>query len=191
MTTERLNKMEDMLVKLGGTYILNHCKRVLHISKIIAIHESVDYTEDILIFASYFHDISAFKPYRPDGTFDHALESSKIMPELAKEYGFNDEEIKIIVETVKYHDKAGMGEYNETRLVRNADGIDYLGYMAVARDFSKQPNEMRKAIAALKKRIEQFYPLVDYKYALELAAARVEELNLFITRFEEESFGMY
>ncbi|MCL2518717.1 MAG: hypothetical protein FWF15_09160 [Oscillospiraceae bacterium] len=84
-----------------------------------------------------------------------------------------------------------MGEYNETKLIRNADGVDYLGYMAVARDFSKQSNDMRRAIVALKKRIEQFYPLVDYKYALELAEPRVAELEEFIARFEEESYGIY
>jgi hypothetical protein len=147
--------------------------------------------DDILIFASYFHDVSAFPPYRPDGAFDHALESSKVVPDIARGFGYAEDEIEIIVETVKFHDKLNMGEYIETRLMRNADGVDYLGYMAVARDFSKQPQDMQKAIAMLRKRKEQFYSVIDFEYAKELAAPRLVELENFIGRFEDESFGLY
>ena len=191
MTTEKIREMEDTLIKLGGTYILNHAKRVLYLSRLIAEKENIVYNEHILTFVSYFHDISAFPPYRPEGKFDHALESSKIVPSIAKEYGFCEEDIEIIVEAVKFHDKVGMGEHTETRLIRNADGLDYLGFMAVARDFSKQPNDMKKAIDALKKRKEQFYSIIDYDYAKEIAAARLDELDTFIRRFTEESFGLY
>ena len=191
MTTEKIQKMEDTLLELGGTYILNHAKRVLYISRLIAEKESISYNEDILTFVSFFHDISAFPPYRPEGIFDHALESSKIVPSIAREYGFSEPEIEIIIEAVKFHDKVGMGEHTETRLIRNADGLDYLGFMAAARDFSKQPNDMKKAIAALKKRKEQFYSIIDYDYAKEIAAARVDELDTFLSRFIEESFGLY
>lgn len=191
MTVEKLSQMEDTLMKLGGTYILNHARRVLYISRLLAEKENVSCNDDILAFASYFHDISAFPPYRPEGTFDHAFESSRIVPNIAKDYGFSESDIEIIIEAIKFHDKVGMGEHTETRLIRNADGVDYLGYMAVARDFSKQPNDMKKAIDILKKRKEQFYSIIDYNYAKELAAPRLNELENFISRFIEESFGMY
>ena len=84
-----------------------------------------------------------------------------------------------------------MGDHVETRLIRNADGVDYLGYMAVARDFSKQPQDMRKAMAMLKKRKEQFFSIIDFESAKEFAAPRMAELEDFISRFEEESFGLY
>lgn len=191
MTTEKIREMEDTLLKLGGTYILNHAKRVLYISRLIAEKENIICNEDILTFVSFFHDISAFPPYRPEGIFDHAFESSKIVPNIAKEYGFSEKDIEIIIEAVKFHDKVGMGEHNETRLIRNADGLDYLGFMAVARDFSKQPNDMKKAIDTLKKRKEQFYSIIDYDYAKEIAAPRLDELDTFINKFIEESFGLY
>ena len=191
MKKELLNQMEEMLVKLGGTYILNHGKRVLHISRLIADKENLIYNENILVFASYFHDVSVFPPYKPDGIFDHAWESSKVVPDIAKEYGYNDHDIEIIIEAVKFHDKINMGEHIETRLIRNADGVDYLGYTAVARDFSKQPNDMQKAIAMLKKRKEQFFSIIDLEFAKSLAAPRVVELENFISKFEEESFGLY
>ena len=189
MINEKLLQMEAFITKINGN--LYHVKRVLHIGKLIAEKENIPYNEDALVFASYFHDISAWPKYAPDGQFDHALESSKLMPELAKGYGYSDDLIEIIVEAVKYHDKAGLGHYNETTLIRNADGIDYLGFMAVARDFAKQPKDMKKAVSALKKRKEMFAPIIDLAFAKELAAPRIVELDNFIKCFEEESFGIY
>lgn len=175
MTNEMLGRIEAHIKELNGN--LTHGKRVLLLSKIIAEKESISYDEDVLVFAAYFHDVAAYPFYKDrfPGIFDHALESSKLIPELAKDYGYNDSQIKIIVEATEYHDKVNMGSSNETRLIRNADGVDYLGYMAVARDFTKFPGDFGKALATIKRRKEQFLPIVDLPYAIELAASRVEE----------------
>ena len=191
MTNEMLERIEAHIKKLEGN--LTHGKRVLLISKLIAEKENIEYDEDILAFSAYFHDVAAYPFYigRFSGKFDHALESSKIVPEIAREYGYNEEQIKIIAEATEYHEKVNMGKHNETLLIRNADGVDYLGYMAVARDFAKFPGDFGKALATLKRRKEQFLPIVDLPYAKELAAPRVEELEHFIKRFEEECYGVY
>jgi len=192
MNNEMLERMESHIIRLEGN--LTHVKRVLLLSKLIAEKENITYDEDILAFAAYFHDVAAY-PYltfaAPFVGFDHALESSKMMPDLAKEYGYDDVQIEKIVEAVKYHDKAGMGNHNETHLIRNADGVDYLGYMAAARDFSRFPNDFKKVLNTLKRRKAQFLPIIDLPYAKELAAPRVDELEHFITRFEEECYGIY
>lgn len=187
-----MERMKNHLLDLGGTYIYNHARRCLVIAKMLAEEEKMIYNDDILTFSCYFHDISAFKPYRPDGAFDHAEESGKIMPALAKEYGINDPDmINTIVEAVKYHDKRGCGTANETKLLRNADAIDYLGFMAVARDFSKQPNDMSKAVTALKKHLNAFSALLELESAKRIAEPRIRKLEMFISEFEEESFGLY
>ena len=191
MKNEMLERIETHIKNLEGN--LTHGKRVLLISKLIAEKENIKYDEDVLTFTAYFHDVAAYPFYigRFSGKFDHALESSKIVPEIAKEYGYNEEQIKIIAEATEYHEKVNMGKHNETLLIRNADGVDYLGYMAVARDFAKFPGDFGKALAALKRRKEQFLPIIDLPYAKELAAPRVEELDHFIKRFEEECYGVY
>lgn len=191
MTNEMVGRIEAHIVRLGGN--LTHGKRVLLLSKLIAEKENISYNEDVLVFTAYFHDVAAYPFYKDrfPGAFDHALESSILIPELAQNYGYNDSQIEVIVEATKYHDKVNMGSRNETRLIRNADGIDYLGFMAVARDFVKFSGNFEKTLAALKRRKEQFLPIVDLTYAKELAAPRVEELEHFINRFEEECYGVY
>ena len=191
MKKEMLERIEANITKLEGN--LTHGKRVLLLSKLIAEKDGLKYDEDILTFAAYFHDVAAYPYYikKFSGTFDHALESSKLIPELAREYGYNDAQIEVIVEATEYHDKPNMGNHIETQLIRNADGVDYLGYMAVARDFTKFPGDFGKALTTIKRRKEQFFPIIDLPYAKELAAPRVEELEHFINRFEEECFGIF
>jgi len=191
MTNEMIERMEAHIKRLDGN--LTHVKRVLLLSKLIAEKENMAYDDDILTFAAYFHDVAAYPYYsvRFPGAFDHAVESGKLIPELAKEYGYSDAQIEKIVEAVQYHDKVGMGSLNETRLIRNADGVDYLGYMAVARDFAKFPGDFGKVLATLQKRKAQFYTITDLPYAKELAAPRLEELDHFISKFEEECFGIF
>lgn len=187
-----MEKMQKQLVDLGGTYIYNHARRNLVIAKELAKKENLKFDEEILVFSCYFHDISAFKPYRPEGLFDHAEESSKIIPTLAAEYCINNTaKIETIVEAVKYHDKRGQGLANETKLLRNADAIDYLGFIAVARDFSKQPNEMTKAVAALRKHLNDFTALLELDSALYMAEPRIKKLESFLFEFEQESYGLY
>ena len=191
MTNEMLERMEAQIIALDGN--LAHVKRVYLLSKLISEKDNIAYDDDILAFAAYFHDVAAYPKYSAkfSGSFDHALESSILIPELAKEYGHGDAKIEIIVEAVKYHDKPRMGSHNETRLIRNADGVDYLGYMAVARDFTKFPGDFGKALATLKRRKDQFFPIIYLPYAIELAAPRIEELEHFISRFEEECYGVF
>ena len=141
MTNKMLERIEAHIKKLNGN--LMHGKRVLLLSKLIAEKENIGYDEDVLIFAAYFHDVAGYSFYKDrfTGTFDHALESSKLIPELAKDYGYSSSQIEIIVEAAEFHDKVNMGNRNETPLIRNADGVDYLGYMAAARDFTKFPGD--------------------------------------------------
>ena len=186
-----IERMNETLLSLGGTYLLNHARRTLKIAETLAGMENLAVDNDALVFSCYFHDISAFPPYRPDGAFDHAEESAKLIPALAREYGIDEARVDLMVEMVKYHDKRGMGKAVETMLLRNADAIDYLGFMAAARDFSKQPKDMRKAVAALKKHREGFAALLEMESAKWMAEPRIRKLDLFLTEFEEESFGLY
>ena len=62
------------------------------------------------------------------------------------------------------------------------------------------PNNDAKVLATLKRcesfcdakrRKEQFLPIIDLPYAKELAAPRVEEMERFIIRFEEECYVVF
>ncbi len=187
-----MERMHKHLLDIGGTYMLNHARRCLYIAKKLAEEENIAYDEDILTFSCYFHDISAFKPYRPDGAFDHAEESAKLMPVLLAEYQINDPvKIDTIIEAVRYHDKRGQGTANETKLVRNADAVDYLGFIAAARDFSKHHSDMTKAIAALRGHLASFSSLLELDAAIRMAEPRIRKLESFLSEFEQETFGLY
>lgn len=189
MTEERIRDMEAFIAKAQGN--VTHVRRVHLIAQILAEREKIGYDADVLAFAAYFHDLGYYPPYNPGGAFDHATHSAKLMPPLAREWGLDEKQIEIVVEAVENHNKPGIGRFAETRLLRNADGIDYLGYMAVARDFAKSGNDMRRAMADLGRRKEMFGSLIDLESAKKIAEPRLRELDDFIARFEEESHGIY
>jgi HD superfamily phosphodiesterase len=186
MINEIITRFEAHIESIEGN--VAHGRRVLYLCKLIAAKESIAFDEYVLTFAAFFHDIAAYPFYanRFTGSYDHATESAKLIPGIAEEYGFDDKQINMIIEAVEYHNKAKLGCFNETRLLRNADGVDYLGYIAAARDIVKFPNDFVKALELLRTRKEQFYPMIDLPFALELAAPRLEEMEHFISRFEEE-----
>jgi HD superfamily phosphodiesterase len=191
MTSEQINAIEQHVLDVGGPDKLSHGKRVLHLARLIAAKESLDFNEDALIFASYLHDLAAYSPYRPEGEFDHAHESARLVPRLAAKFALAPDAVAPATDAIENHNKAGQGHGNECKLVRNADALDYLGYLAVARDFAKQPTDMKLAMAALRKRKDQFLPLIDLNFAIVYAKPRLAELDYFISRFEEETFGIY
>ncbi len=185
------DRMQQQLIALGGTYLMNHARRTHAIAKKLAEMETLAVDGDVLLFACYFHDIGAFKPFRPDGPFDHAEESAKLMPSFTSDYGIRGDRAEIVAEAVRFHDKRGQGKANETILLRNADAVDYLGFIAAARDFSKQPNDMRKALAALNKHRRDYAALLELDAAIRMAEPRIRKLDLFIAEFEKETYSLY
>ena len=189
MTEEKIRDMEAFIASAQGN--VTHVKRVHLIAQIIAEREQITFDADALAFAAYFHDLAYYPPYNPGVPFDHAEASAELAPPLAREWGLDETQVVIAVEAIENHNNPGLGRFAETRLIRNADGIDYLGYMAVARDFAKNGKDMKKAMAELRKRKTMFGSLVDLDAAREIAAPRLRELDDFIARFEEESHGIY
>ncbi|NLL38807.1 MAG: HD domain-containing protein [Clostridiales bacterium] len=186
-----IQKAEKYLTNLGGTHLLNHAKRTLHISKLLAKAENMDYDEEALTFACYFHDIGMLKPYRPEGVYDHAMESRKAIPQLTHDYGISEKKLNKILEAIQYHHKKGLGEFNETMLLRNANAVDFLGFIAAARVFSRHHMDMSAALTELKKHREEVASLPELKSALFMAGPRIKKLDYFIAAFEAETFGIY
>jgi hypothetical protein len=107
-----------------------------------------------------------------------------------EEYGFNGRQINMIVEAVEYHNKAMLGSCNEMRLLRNADGVDYLDCVAVARDKIKFPNNFVKALEVFKSTKEQFYPMIDLPFALKLRCAAHCRDGAFYQAVRRGNYGM-
>lgn len=66
---------------------------------------------------------------------------------------------------------------NETKLPRSANAIDYPGFIVIVGDFSRHPNEMTKAVEALRKHLNNFTALLGLDSALCMTQPQIKNCN--------------
>lgn len=111
------------------------CLYVLDLAKKLEKAKSVKADKEVLIAASFLHDLAAFYPEKFKGDShekDHIL-AEKIL----RKINFPKEKIKKVTEAIKNHGSdqkyKRKGEPIETAILRDADKIDAFGPLGVAR----------------------------------------------------------
>ena len=99
--------------------------------------------------------------------------------------------VRVILESIELHHTAGSDRSIESVLLRDADALDFLGVVGICRDFSKNPLDLRKALQAARQRQEKLPAMLSLEKARAIANERVEEMDRFLSKFEEDSFGLY
>lgn len=100
------------------------------------------------------------------------------------------EDQRIVLDAIGEHGGAEECSSIESKLLREADYLDFLGIIAIARDFAKGPTNLRKCVDAVKKRMRLFNHLTLPR-SIEIGRERLDEMNYFFERMESESFGLY
>ena len=79
----------------------------------------------------------------------------------------------------------------EATLLRDADGLDFLGAVGVLRDFSKNPRDLRLAYEQVKKRRVAVPPMLHLDRSKAIAEKRVREMDALLEQLEADSFGCF
>ncbi len=96
--------------------------------------ESLDW--EAVFAAAHLHDLGALPPYREAGV-DHAERSARIAPEILTEVGFPRDRVPLVQQIIRGHMfYAEPGPAPEALLFRDADTLDFLGAIGVARVLS-------------------------------------------------------
>lgn len=181
-------RLEKLLSEVGGEYGLNHSKRLLELVKIIA--EDKPYNQDVIRFCAYTHDLGASSKYAKEGV-DHAVRSKEVAASLLTDFDFTDVEKEIILETIEKHHSEQPGESIESVLLRDADAVDFLGYIGIARDFSRAPKDIRKGFKSIQAHRNKLPGKLVLDSSRKLAEKRIQEMDEFIKKFPEESFDCF
>ncbi len=90
----------------------------------------------MLFAASYLHDIAGFAPWEKQGV-DHQDRGAELMDSILTGYHFPAEKIEKVKAAIRTHmpDRAP-GASVESQLLHDADGLDWLGAIGIARDMS-------------------------------------------------------
>lgn len=167
-----------------------HSERDYLLASEIAAKEGLSIDTDILFAAAFTHDIGAIGAFQKDGV-DHAERSVELAEPLLRDAGFPAGKFAAVREAIlgHMHDKAP-GKGNEAILLHDADTLDFLGTVGVARRLAVTGTA--PDYSAGKNRIGEFADKLPARLVTEtakiMAKPRVEEMRHFLATLDAETF---
>jgi hypothetical protein len=99
--------------------------------------------------------------------------------------------VSAILEAIELHDYRDLRPTlsPEALLLREADMLDFLGPLGVAREFAWGPNNLQKVISRIHARMEGIRGRFTLPTAQAMAEQRMVEMQALLERLDQESFG--
>ncbi|MCX8183931.1 MAG: HD domain-containing protein [Crenarchaeota archaeon] len=174
-----------------------HAERVCQMCIRICEKEGGD--QKVLVAAALLHDVGM--RYELEQGIDHSEKSVEIAGEILSRIGFPSEKISLVLEAIRVHRfrKGVKGVSIESRILQDADRLDAMGAIGVARTFShggRRGIPMYSSSRDTGSTIDHFYEkLLKLKNSLNTETARriAEErhafMEAFLSRFLKEIEG--
>lgn len=172
-----------------GTHGWSHVERVLALCMHIGREENADL--EVLALAALLHDIA--RPLEDKGKVeDHAIESAKIARCFLKSLGY--EKVDDVVHAIEAHRFNGSikPQTLEAKIVSDADKLDAIGAIGVARVFMYGGEHGRDIETSLKHFEEKILKLKDLMHtetAKKMALERHRYVEEFVKRIRREIEG--
>jgi uncharacterized protein len=134
---KKINSVKDETIKKfytkNGSHDWDHTERVYNMCLHIGKKEKADII--VLKLAALLHDIGREEQDKSKGVLCHARIGAKLVPELLKNQGFDNNIIDSVVHCVKTHRfrKGNVPESLEAKILFDADKLDCIGAIGVAR----------------------------------------------------------
>jgi len=170
---------------------LSHSIRDYELAKELAAADRVTLDDDVIYAAAYLHDVAAFTPFRKAGV-DHQDAAADIVESMLAGTGFPMNKIDTVRSAIRTHMFEREPAGPEAIYLHDADALDWLGAIGVARIFGLvDPNGGNPDGPAAVKRLENYLakvpPRVISTAGKARVAQRVRELEEFLRALRAES----
>ena len=192
MNTEKLS-LEDILQmtqQVGEGWAVAHARRLLVLAWEIGAGSA--YNPIALKLAAYLHDWGAFPSYAQKG-MEHALRSrqvaeTEILPRMDLPMSIQ----QVVLEAIELHDYRDLRptQSNEALLLREADMLEFLGMIGMAREFARGPKDVEACHHRILDRRAAIQARFTLPRACDIAQIRLERMEQCLHWLEEESFGI-
>jgi uncharacterized protein len=166
---------------------LSHSERNYELAKELAAADQVTLDDDVLYAAAYLHDVAAFAPFRSSFA-DHQDEAARLVESLLAGTGFPMSKIEGVRAAIRTH----MYERNpvgaEAIYLHDADALDWLGAIGVARVFAL--GDGPTAVKRLEETLTAVPPRIVSKAGQARAPRRVRELEQFLPDLRAETANL-
>jgi uncharacterized protein len=184
-----LQDVEQITVNEGERWGYAHVRRVLALAQ--QIDAGLAYDAEAFAYAVYLHDWGAFPRWRQAGV-DHALRSRQVAEqEILPFTTLRPAQVMEVLEAIERHDFRDARPVTCTLalLLREADWLDMLGAIGMARELAWGPNDLPAVIARIRQRRQGIPPRLSQAAAQTLAAPRVAEMDHWLAQIEAEGLG--
>jgi uncharacterized protein len=178
MSSRNFDNLSKTPLECGGEMGYNHSKRLIKLVDAIA--------GDM----SYNKEMGGYPKYARENT-DHAARSREIIEPFMEGFSFSEDEKEIIYETILNHHNPVPLKSIEAVLLRDADAIDFLGFMGIARDITRAPGNIKKGIQSIQSHRKKLPGILTLDSSKKLAEERIKETDLFLDRFQMESYSCF
>jgi uncharacterized protein len=188
MNSRNYDDLSKIVLECGGEYGLYHSKRLINIISEIA--EDRSFNQDIIVFCAYTHDLGGYPKYVKENV-DHAVRSREVVEPFLEPFNFTHQEKDIIYETIINHHNPISLKNIEAILLRDADALDTLGFIGIARDITRAPRDIKKGIKSIQAHREKLPDILTLDSSKNMARERIKEMDVFLDKFFSESFNLF
>ena len=110
----------------------SHCVRDYSLAKTLAAADGVTLDDDVVYAAAYLHDMAAFAPWEKAGV-DHADAAAAAVSSVLSGTGFPMDKIAAVQGAIRTHMYDRDPQAPEALYLHDADALDWLGAVGVAR----------------------------------------------------------
>ncbi|HEX5809744.1 MAG TPA: hypothetical protein VFY25_13845, partial [Anaerolineales bacterium] len=123
---------------------------------------------------------------------EHAIRSRQVVEaEILPQLDLTPAQKDTLLEAVELHDYRDLRptESNEALLLREADMLEFLGVIGMARDFARGPRNVETCYRRILSRSADIQGRFTLTRAQEMAQVRLERMDQSLSWLLEESFG--
>ncbi|MBC8027917.1 MAG: HD domain-containing protein [Steroidobacteraceae bacterium] len=169
----------------------SHSLRDYDLAKSLAAEDGVTLDDDVLFAAAYLHDVAAFAAFKKAGV-DHQDQAANIIGDLLANTGFPPPKLDAVRGAIRTHMFARDPTGPEAIYLHDADALDWLGAIGIARVFGVvDPNggstNGPEAAAWLEKNLADVPRRIVSKAGKRRAEPRIRELELFLRNLRAQS----
>jgi uncharacterized protein len=189
-TSLALDDIIHMTLQIGEDWAVSHAERLLELVK--QIGADIPYDPIVMELAAYLHDWGAFPRYIQKDV-EHAVRSRQVVEaELLPYLGLTHEQKRILLETIELHDyrDSRPTKSKEALLLREADMLEFLGMIGMAREFARGPKNVETCYKRILARRYGIQNRFTFPRAQEIARVRLERMEQSLGWLLEESFGI-
>ncbi|ACJ15826.1 metal-dependent phosphohydrolase [Thermococcus onnurineus NA1] len=180
---ERAREFAMSFFEREGTHGFSHVERVFNLCMHIGREEGADL--EILALAALLHDVA--RPLESVGKVeDHAAEGARIARQYLRSLGYPEEKVEAVAHAIEAHrfSRGPEPATLEAKILSDADKLDAIGAIGIARVFMYSGEHGRDIEASLRHFEEKILKLKDLMYT-ETAKKMAEERHRFTEEFIE------